>query len=193
MLRPKSAKWLPRWIDGFVLVVMASLLTSAVHSQDLAALARKERARRAKITKPVKVLTEEDGRATAEKGVGSVTTIEGTATSAGSTPPQSNAASREAERAAWKARAISVAAQVDAAEARLEQLEQELAEYRSDRKVLTAAEAQDPMRLQKRESTMADMNKAIELQKTIIADARKSVAVFEEEARRSGVPPGWLR
>ena len=41
-----------------------------------------------------------------------------------------------------------------------------------------------------------DRNRALaelaRLQKSIVAD-RKAIADFEEEARRAGVPPGWLR
>ena len=41
-----------------------------------------------------------------------------------------------------------------------------------------------------------DRNRALaelaRLQKSIVDD-RKAIADFEEEARRAGVPPGWLR
>ncbi|MBK5255984.1 MAG: hypothetical protein JJE39_08120 [Vicinamibacteria bacterium] len=181
-----------RWIDQFVFIVVASLLAASAQTDDLAALARKEKERRAKITKKAKVLTESDGKLMAEEGGGSVTMMEA-ANPSESAPPSSNAPSSEAAKEVWKSRAVSVRAQVKAAEATLEQLEHELAVFRSDQAPLNAAEAQDPLRLQKREAKMAEMNKAVELQKSLVVEAKKSVTVFEEEARRNGVPPGWLR
>jgi len=43
-------------------VLVAVFLSSMVQAQDLATVAKKEKERRAKVAKPVKVLTEEDGK-----------------------------------------------------------------------------------------------------------------------------------
>jgi hypothetical protein len=193
MRRPLTSQFGTRWTARFALIVVAGLLASVAHTQDLVALARKERERRAKIAKPTKVLTEEDGKGMAEKGGGSVTTMEGTGTSSENAEPATSVGTGEAARDSWKARAVSVRAEVVAAEGKLGQLEHDLAVFRSDQVALNAEEAQDPMRLQKREATIAEMNKAVELQRKLVAEAKRSVTVFEEEARRNGVPPGWLR
>jgi hypothetical protein len=167
------------------------LLVGSVHGDDLAALALKEKARRAKIAKPTKVLTEEDGKAMTGAGGGSLTTLSGD--SAAPADPAPAVASIDAQKSVWTDRAVAVKAAVAAAQLQLEQMEKDVATFRSDQAPLSAAEAQDPMRLQKREAKIAEMNKAIETQKAVVAEARKSVSAFEAEARRAGVPPGWIR
>ncbi|HQZ17318.1 MAG TPA: hypothetical protein PLD86_10640, partial [Vicinamibacteria bacterium] len=79
------------------------------------------------------------------------------------------------------------------AEKALAQMEREVAAFRSDMAPVSAADAQDPMRLQKRDARIFELNKQIEAQKIALADAKKAVVTFEEEARRAGVPAGWLR
>jgi chromosome segregation ATPase len=157
-------------------------------------VARKEKERRAKVAKPVKVLTEDDGKEAATRGAGSVTALGGEGAAA--TAPaehQSAGGDADAQRAAWKARADAARAAVVAAEKTLAQMERDVAAYRSDMRVVSAADAQDPMRLQKRDAKIVEMNKQVEAQKTAVADAKKAVAALEDEARRSGVPAGWLR
>jgi len=186
--RPRSA----------LLVLLAFLLPSMAPSQDLAAVARKEKERRAKVTKPAKVLTEGDGKDASAKGAGSVTSL-GASTAGGSSA--SSAASGggaattdpEAQRASWKARADATRNAVTAAEAKLTQMERDLAAYRSDISPVSAADAMDPMRLQKREALINKLNKDIEAQKGTVVEAKKAVATLEDEARRNGVPAGWLR
>ena len=40
-----------------------------------------------------------------------------------------------------------------------------------------------------RQKAIADLNRLTKE----IADGKKAIADFQEEARRAGVPPGWLR
>lgn len=178
-----------------LLLLGAVLLPLPAQSQDLAAVARKERERRAKIAKPAKVLTEDDGKEAGVTGAGSVTALqgEGTRPAVSSERPVSGAAVAEAEHAAWKARADGAREAVVKAEKTLEMMERDLALLRSDMTPLSAAEAQDPMRLQKRDTRIYEMNKQIEAQKVAIVDAKKALTAFEDEARRAGVPAGWLR
>ena len=104
---------------------------------DLATVARKEKARRAKLAKPTKVLTEEDGKTAAETGSVSVTT---TSPDAPPPPEAPSRASAEAARAGWKARAQAMRAAVTAAEQELEQMQKDVNAYRSDLAPLSAAE-----------------------------------------------------
>ena len=180
------------------LALLVVFLPSALLAQDLATLAKKEKERRAKVAKPVKVLTEDDGKEAAAKGAGSVTPLGGEAPPAASASPAPSsaghaAAELEAQKAAWQARAATARASVTSAEQALAQMEKDLATYRSDITPVSAADAQDPMRLQKREARIVEMNKQIAAQKGAIADAKKALAAFEDEARRAGVPAGWLR
>lgn len=172
-------------------VLIAALVSSVVHADDLVALARKEKERRARIAKPVKVLTEDDGKQAGIKGTGSVTALDGPAPTASAGPPLGGQDS--AARAAWKTRADSARAAVTEAQKRLSDMERDLATLRSDMTLLAADEAQDPMRLQKRDAKVFEMNKEIAAQKVAIESARKALAAFEEEARQSGVPAGWIR
>jgi len=163
-------------------------------SQDLAAVARKERERRAKVAKPAKVLTEDDGKEAGAKGAGSVTTLPGEGAAAASSSEQaSNAMAADAQEASWRSRAAAARQAVVTAEQKLAQMEKDVAAYRSDVAPVSAADAMDPMRLQKRDARVFEMNKQIEAQKVAVADAKKALTAFEEEARRAGVPASWLR
>jgi len=176
----------------FALALLGVSLTSLAGAQDLAAMARKEKERRAKVTKPVKVLTEEDGKKASADGVGSVTSLEG-----GSITPAPGGATTttapDAQRSAWKARMDAANRGVVTAEATLAQMERDLAALRSDMSPVTAADAMDPMRLQKRDQLIYKLNNEITAQRTAVAEAKKAVTAVEDEARRSGVPAGWLR
>jgi len=166
------------------------LLASSAMAQDLATLAKKEKARRAKIASPGKVLTEEDAAA---KG-GSVTAVElqtpSNLPSQGEPAPEDSLAKRQS---VWKGRAEDVRSALVSAQKALEEAQRAEAAFRSDVAPLSAADAQDPMRLQKREARLAEMNKQIEVLKAGVTAARANIAAFEDEARRAGVPPGWLR
>lgn len=170
------------------MVLMGGLISSAVSAQDLVALAKKEKARRAKVASPGKVLTEEDGK----QAAGSVTALTGPSPVA-EAEGQPTGSSIEAQKAAWKARSDHARAAVAFAGRKLDHMERTLAALRSDLTPLSAAEAQDPMRLQKREAMIVGMNKQIQAQKEAVVEARKALSAFEDEARKNGVPAEWLR
>lgn len=182
---------------GVALMLVGGLLCPRAEAgDDLATAARKEKERRAKIAKPVKVLTEDDGKEATQRGSGSLTEMTGE----GVLPPSPVASTDNPAQAqsvptqkAWKTRAVNARAAVAAAEATLAQMLRDLAAYRADMAPVPAEEAQDPMRLQKREARIIEMIKEVDSQRAAVAAARKSLADFEDEARRSHVPPGWLR
>ena len=183
-----------RSLCGVALVLMGVLLSSVVSAQDLVALAKKEIERRAKVANPGKVLTEEDGKQAAVKGAGSVTALTGESPSpAAEVERQPTGNSIEPQKAAWKARSDSARAAVVDAQKKLDEMERDLAALRSDLAPLSADEAQDPLRLQKRETRIVEMNKQIQAQRAAIAEARNALSAFENEARKNGVPAGWLR
>ena len=176
------------------LALLAVFLPLLAQAQDLASLAKKEKERRAKVAKPVKVLTEDDGKEATARGAGSVTSLKGGVAPSPELSPTSQAKPDvEAQKAAWKARATGARDVVTNAEKALAKMESDLGEYRSDLTLVSAADAQDPMRLQKREARIVQMNKEIAAQRAAVADARRALAAFEQEARRAGVPAGWLR
>jgi len=170
------------------LSLVGSLLSVPSAGQSLATAAKKEKQRRAKIAAPGKVLTEED--AAARAGNVNVTELAAPAPEAADTPsPQSSTD----ERTTWKARAAELRTALASAQKALEDAQRAEAAFRSDVAPLSAADAQDPMRLQKREARLAEMNKQIEVLKAAVAAARASITALEDEARRAGVPAGWLR
>lgn len=173
---------------GPALGILILVLSPLVQNEDLAALARKEKERRAKIANPTKVLNEKDGKDASAKGTGSVTTLPGPAT-----PAQPTTTSSQGAQASWKQRADQARGAITAAEKELARLETELAKLRADMAPLSAAEAQDPMRLQKREAKINETNKAIAAQKVTVDTARKALSALEDQARKEGVPAGWLR
>lgn len=167
--------------------VVLSLLAATGGAQSLASAARKEKERRAKIATPGKLLTEDAA------GKGSVSVTELSAPGDASTPPTPTGSSAEEQRKMWKARADEHRAAVISAQKALEQMERDASAFRSDVAAVSGAEAQDPMRLQKREARLAEMNKQIDVLRAAVAAARANISVLEDEARRAAVPPGWLR
>ena len=140
-------------------------------------------------TKLTATMTEEDGKEAAAKGTGSVTALGGA--------PRASAAEEgapsDAQRTAWKQRADAARAAITGAEARLQELEKAINVARGDQTPLTAEEAQDPLRLQKKEAKIFQLNKDLEAQKVAVDAAKKAFIALEDEARKAGVPPGWLR
>ena len=172
-------------------LVLSLLMASPAFTDDLAAVARKEKERRAKLANPARVYTEGD----AKTGTGgSVTTMSGGASSA---PAEAAATpsgpSKDEQKATWKARADAQRAEIAASEAKLEIMEREFAEFQSDVAGIPAEEIMDPMRLQKREARVVELRAQLEQQRLVVANARKSLTVLETEARKNGIPPGWLR
>jgi hypothetical protein len=179
------------------LALLGIALPALSSAQDLAAIAKKEKARRAKVTKPVKVLTEKDGEEAATKGAGSVTALQsdGTTSSADAAKleRQPTGSTAEGQEAMWRSRAEAARAAVASAEKAATQAERALEAYRSDMAPSSAADLQDPMREQKRAARIYEMTKQLEASKAGVAEARKALTALEEDARSQGVPAGWLR
>ena len=168
---------------GFALVLLS---TTSVHADDLAALAKREKERRAKLSKPSPVITETDTKV----GAGSVSVV-----GAAPTPPlpPRTGPSAEEQRATWKARADAARAEIHQAEMLLAQLGWEFSAYQADMDEVPAAELQDPMRKQKRAARLEELKRGLDQQRQVLANAKTSLSVLEDAARVNGVPPGWLR
>ena len=119
-----------------------------------------------------------------------MTELAAPAPEAADTPsPQSSAD----PRTTWNARAAELRTALASAQKALEDAQRAEAAFRSDVAPLSAADAQDPMRRQTREARLAEMNQQIEVLKAAGAAARANITALEDEARRAGVPSGWLR
>lgn len=177
-------------------VLLGSVLVAAAQTQDLATVAKKEKERRAKIEKPTPVLKEGDAKGDASgTKPGSVTIMSEPAAGSGAAAGSAGGRTSDpvAQKALWQSRAQQAREAISNAEKALADSETVLAEYKSDQRALTAAEARDPMRLQKRDARILELTAQRDAQKQVLADAKKALASLEGEARRSGVPPGWLR
>jgi chromosome segregation ATPase len=174
-----------------VMIAASSAVSAFAVQGDLAALAKKERQRRAKIATPGKVLTEDDGKAATANEKGTVTSSTPDPSAPAAAPPR--ASSAQPNRADWKARADASRAAIAAADAAIKNLEKEIGVVQADLAPLSASEAQDPMRMQKKEARVAQMNAQLGSLRQAAAQARKDFSDLETEARRNGVPAGWLR
>jgi len=84
-----------------------------------------------------------------------------------------------AERARWQQRALDARQRVEAAEAKLAAAEAAVTHMRARR--------------YPRGDAAAAVEQDVETAKQELSDARKAQADLEDEARRAGVAPGWIR
>ena len=186
-----------------LIVVSAVLLSLGVTARPLAAqslaeVARQEQDRRKAIKKPAKVLTNKDLGAPLPATGTAATPATGVPGSPGSTDadkskPAANGNEKKAEepakdQASWSGRAKDLATQLDrdqtfavAMQSRINAL---TTQYTNQ-----ADPAQQSVLASDRQKSVAELNR---LTKQIEAD-KKAIADLQEEARRAGVPSGWLR
>src|SRR5688572_12141799 len=168
------------------LLLPALLLPALVAGQSLAEVARKEQERRKKNKQAgvqAKVITEEElggGRPAAGK---QAATAESPATTA---PPPTSASDEDRERQEqyWRDRAHAARAEV----ARLEEVVKELEKlYLVDGESYVDDGGKTVIR------DLAHLREVVARAKRDLAAARQAVADLEDEARRKGALPGWLR
>jgi hypothetical protein len=161
-------------------------------------VARQEQDRRKAIKKPAKVLTNKDLGAPLPATGTAATPAAGVPGSPGSTDadkskPAVNGTDKKAEepakdQASWSGRAKDLQTQLDrdqtfavAMQSRINAL---TTQYTNQ-----ADPAQQALLASDRQKSVAELNR---LTKQIEAD-KKAIADLQEEARRAGVPSGWLR
>jgi hypothetical protein len=187
-------------VSAVLLSLGATGVTLAAQSppaaQSLADVARKEQDRRKAIKKPAKVLTNKDLGAPLQGGTPAAATP--AAGSPGSTDadknkPAANGTEKKAEgpakdQASWSARAKDLQTQLDrdqtfavAMQSRINALN---AQYTNQ-----ADPAQQAVLASDRQKSVAELNRLTKQ----IEDDKKAIADLQEEARRAGVPSGWLR
>jgi hypothetical protein len=182
-------------------LVLAGLACPCVHAQSLADVARKEADRRQTVKEPTKTYTNADlaslppATADATKPAAS----DATGAKSGSTPDAKDSksadgkASKDKDTAAkdqkyWSSRMKDLQTQLDRDQAFADALQSKI-------NGLTAefSARDDPAQ---RAQIGRDRQKAIDEQnrlKQAIQDDRKAIGDLEEEARKAGVPAGWLR
>jgi HAMP domain-containing protein len=81
---------------------------------------------------------------------------------------------------------------VSDAEKRISDLKSELERVRTDREP-PSANVLDPNREQKRQAEIGRLQSEVTRAESRLERAKQELADFEEEARRAGIPPGWIR
>jgi hypothetical protein len=187
---------------GTVLVAAITLGALPAAGQTIAEVARQEEARRKAVaakSPKSKVYTEEDLKRfarpsatgstsdAAAQAAGEVAAAAGQASAAAAAPAKP-APDPAKEEAAWRERITAVRTRLDRSTLFLEALQSRVNALTND-----FYARDDPAQ---RALIAADRNRALaEMDRVAqdIKDATKEIADIEEEARRAGVPPGWLR
>ena len=188
-------------MSSFVVGLAAVLtLSAAVSAQTLGDVARQEEARRKTVKAPAKVYTNDNLRPDPSSPRPAVAgTPESPASSAGPAAPSTPASQKAATPAPapdagakdetyWKKRVAAARDAVERAKIFAEALQTRINSLSND-----WAARDDPYQ---REKIGADRDKALaelaRVQKEI-EDGTKAIADIQEEARKTGVPAGWVR
>ena len=189
-MRSHTARAAVRMLTGMALAVALGATASA---QSLGELAKKEEARRKAIKSSGKVLTGESIR--------SVPAPPSTATAPSPPPPAGAAATasaaaekpkpevdRKAQELAWRQRIQAARDALQRSQMFAEALQSRINGLTAD---FTSRDdpAQRAVVANDRQKALAELDRV----KNDVAQQTKAIADIQEEARRAGVPPGWLR
>jgi hypothetical protein len=187
----------------FIAFVCSSLtldLAGSVCAQSLADVARKEEERRKTIPQPAKVYTNKDLSAVPPASTPPPPAVAATPADAkGAKEADKSATEKEAgaapkdqapakDQAYWAGRLKALQEQLDRNEIYADALQSRINALTADF-VNRDDPAQRSVIERDRQKNIAELNR---LKKTV-EDDKKALADFAEEARRAGVPPGWLR
>jgi cell division protein FtsN len=192
-----------------VSVALALLLAgpALVRAQSLGEVAKREQEKQEKKKKSgkppatVKVYTEEDLKKARESESGAVTVLpeNGNVDAAPAASSEDDevvsgegrpAGGRRRTEAYWRGRATRLRDAVAEADQRIKELETRIAGLRND---MNPTNLQDPNRLQTRDRELREAMGSLDAARREAETARKALDGLEEEARRAGAPPGWVR
>ena len=183
-------------ITAVILVGCAALASAqSTATKPLADVAKDEEARRKSVRKPAKVYTNGSLRADISVGVPSAPTPASTDKPANASPanttPGAPGAAKPGEvrdQAYWSGRMKNARAALDRTQIFADSLQSRINALQTD-----FVNRDDPAQKAKLEG---DRNAALaefERVKKELEDQRKAIIAVEDEARRAGVPSGWLR
>jgi hypothetical protein len=185
------------FISAALVVTCASLASAqSSMSKPLADVAKAEEARRKDVRKPAKVITNNDLRPDISKGVGSSTitpATESAAPPANATPGAPAAAAKPAaggakDQAYWAGRMKDARDKLQRGQLFADSLQTRINSLTTD-----FVNRDDPAQKAKietdRKAALAELDRV----KKEMDDQNKAIAAIEDEARRAGVPAGWLR
>jgi hypothetical protein len=176
-------------------VLAAATIDGRAQGPSLADLAKKEQQRRKGVPDPKKVYTNKDLPAPAtEPAPSAATQTEPTpipaepASAQAATAEQQKAAADRKDEESWRNRITAAREELRRNEVFLEALQSRVNALSAD-----FVNRDDPYQRAKigedRQKALAEMDRV----KRDIEEAKKSIETIEEEARKAGVPPGWLR
>ncbi|HET7292244.1 MAG TPA: hypothetical protein VFM88_07460 [Vicinamibacteria bacterium] len=169
---------------------LAVALSASGQQEGLAAAAQREKERRKKTAAPAATYTDKDLPSSAGDASPKP---EG---SASPSPSPAAGETRQAPRdeAHWRGRATALQSAITAAEARVRKAQEDYDGARKGNIQPLPMDAMSQMPPIPQVNPEADrLQKELESAKAALASAQKALADFEEEARKAGVPPGWLR
>jgi len=184
------------WVLGFGIWALGFSLTSA---QTLGDVAKREEARRKQVTAPSKVYTNEDLRG-GDAGAAAPAPASQAAAPNAAPPaaPAAGAQPKDADKAAaddpkkteayWKDRVAKIRADLDRAKTFADALQSRINALTTD----FSARSDPAQRSQignDRQKALAELDR---VKKEIEANT-KAIADIQEEARKTGVPAGWVR
>jgi hypothetical protein len=174
----------------------------AVWAQSLADVARQEEARRKTIKAPAKVYTNDDLRDAGSPPQATPATAPSSGTQAGTAPtatppspsgtdadkPATPAPSPQADEAAWKQRMSTARDNLTRAQTFAEALQSRINALATDF-AARSDPAQRAVISTDRQKALAELDRV----KQEIQQYEKSITDIQEEARKAGVPAGWVR
>jgi hypothetical protein len=175
-----------------LLLILTAGIFAPLRAQSLAEVAKKEQERRKTVPKPAKVYTNKDLRALPPGSAPPPSTGASAAAdapkAAGTDKATSDKEGTAKDQAYWSGRMKAVQDKLDRDQTFAEALKTRVNSLTAD-----FVNRDDPAQ---RRQIELDRQKAVaelaRLQQDIVND-KKAVADLEDEARRAGVPPGWLR
>jgi peptidoglycan hydrolase CwlO-like protein len=183
-----------RTLRIFLTVTVLTALAASVGAQSLADVARREDVRRKQVKKPSRVLTNKDLRqsetpppppATPPPAEAQPPKPEGTAPAE---PEVSDEEKRQKDEQTWRQRTTDAHQALERSQMYLDALQSKINALWAD---FTARD--DPAQRGKIQTERQKALAEFERVKTEIEANRKAIDDLEEEARRAGVPAGWLR
>ena len=182
------------WVLGFGLWVLGFALTSG---QTLGDVAKREEARRKQVKTPAKVYTNEDLRG-GDAGAAAPAPASTAPNAAPPAAPAAGAQPKDADKAAaddpkkteayWKDRLAKARGDLDRAKTFADALQSRINALTTD----FSARSDPAQRAQignDRQKALAELDRV----KKEIEASTKAIADIQEEARKAGVPAGWVR
>lgn len=170
----------------------AQTSSTSTSTKPLADVAKDEEARRQTVKKPAKVYTNGSLQPDISKGVAPPPSVPPPAAAANASPsnatPSGPTAAQVKDQAYWADRMKAARAAVDRTQIFADSLQSRINALQTD-----FVNRDDPAQKAKIETDRKTALAELERVKKELADQTKAITAIEDEARRAGVPIGWLR